>query len=243
MIKKSIALLLTVVSLTATANVKQLTPFTGLVAQGPFHITLTQGNKPTIDFPEYEHFDIAEHHHVLYLVWNDDESRPKKPVDITLTTANLDKLVVAGQASLLAKKVDFPELTLRDDSDGAVKLLGHVGLQHLDVNGSGDVSIAWVHGKELLINGLGSGTISLGGAVDTLYASIGNQQKFHAKYLRVNQLNVKTMNVAEAKVAPVRMLNAFAHDQSAIYYYQSANNQSVVVNRQGKVLSLAATDK
>ncbi len=108
-------------------------------------------------------------------------------------------------------------VSIRDS--GPVTLTGDVGIRELQVTDSGRVAITWVHSKELLVQLTGQQQVFLAGIAGLLITNVKDHAQLKAQYLRANKAFVHTSQSAVADVAVLDSLNAYAVDQSNIYYY------------------------
>ena len=111
-------------------------------------------------------------------------------------------------------------LSLSASGKSSIQLKGQFNLAQIIQNSSRPISITWANSDTIAVNGAGNGPIQLAGVTQQLRASLHNNSRLNAEYLRANKVWVKTSNNASAKVTATDSLRAFAHNNSNIYFYK-----------------------
>ena len=232
--KKTIPLIL----FSTTAVAATPAHFNKIDVSGPFQVTIKQASKNTFKANNPAAVASQVSNGVLTIWPKVNKQGQVTPSKITISLPNLSNLVIAGGASVTTRQVNFPAISVIDESKAPVKLFGHYGLQHLIAANGANIRVGWVDSKHLVVHGVGNSAIDLAGVANTMYASLYNSAQLNAQYLRVKTLNAKTYGTSVAKVTPLNMLNAFAYDRSSIFYYKYPHTTNRVTNIEGHVLQM-----
>ena len=238
MTPKYIPLIALIATTSVIAAPKQAKAFTQLDVSGPFTVTIKQGSHPGFTAQKPSAVASQVLNNVLTLWPTINKNGQATPTKITVTVANLSRLVVSGNTKVQSSKVNFPSIDVIDESSGSVNLLGEYGLKHLTVSGTGPIQIHWLKSKRLSVHAVGTAQIKLAGVANNVYASLYNSAKLNARYLRAKTVNVKTYQNSVATVTPLQLLNAFAFDKSSVFYYKYPKSKNQVTNIEGHVLQL-----
>ncbi len=134
-------------------------------------------------------------------------------------SVGLQQLVLKNIKQARIAGLKSTDLLVSICDSGPVTLKGDVGIRELQVSDSGRVAITWVHSKELLVQLTDTQQVFLAGVAGLLITTVNDQAQLNAKYLRANKAFVRTTQQGLAEVAVLDSLNAYASDQSNIYYY------------------------
>lgn len=132
---------------------------------------------------------------------------------------NLRQLIINRVAQIQLNGLNSPNLELKVSHSGPVKLTGVSGLSHLMLDQTAPVAIAWVNSRQLNLDLSGKEHVFLAGTTDLLISHLSGQSSLDAKYLRAKTAFIETEGTSRAQVTVLDSLNAYARDQSNIYYY------------------------
>lgn len=115
--------------------------------------------------------------------------------------------------------VESTQLLASVRDSGPVAIHGNVGIRELVVTNSDTVAISWVNSQELTLRLRGTQRVYFAGIAQLLNATVLDHARLDAKYLRAQKAFVNTKQHGTAEVTVLDSLNAYAQDQSNIYYY------------------------
>ncbi|PHQ79186.1 MAG: hypothetical protein COB66_07375 [Coxiella sp. (in: Bacteria)] len=173
--------------------------------------------------------------HILYLRQTDGA---KNAADVTLHMNRLDNLSVYGNANITANNIKSNALSINTTSNGNIMLNGMMTLNNLFVAGNGNVSLRWVNGADISIYSKGNSHITIAGNVGKMLAKLSGHSFLNAKYLRTKQTWIKTTNFAQAQILSSATVQAYAHDQSNVYYYKTPQLINRIDRNAGNTLQL-----
>lgn len=144
-----------------------------------------------------------------------------KQVNLNGSHVQLQELVVRHINNVELSGIQAANLNVISDDVGNISLDGIINMQQLTQTGTGTFSAMWVNSSRLNINTSGNAKIYLAGKVDFLNATATQTSQINAQYLRVQKAFVKTEDNSQALIAVLDSMNAFADNNSNIYYYET----------------------
>ena len=116
-------------------------------------------------------------------------------------------------------------MIINNNSPAKVTLHGYINLHKLTQNGNGTLEIYWLKSRGLMNADIISGIVNLAGTAQKVTAQVANDAQLNARYLRADNLLVKTFDNAKANVQALKQFMGDASGSSIIKYY---GNPSVV---------------
>lgn len=171
----------------------------------------------------------------LYIKSGDKQDK-MSGATVEIYTPQLNRIAVAGNATLGSRKFSSHNLQVSARGCGNVNLHGKFNIKKIDQYGNGRINIDWIDSDKLAINGNGNGPIYLGGRVDNLLVKLMHNARLYARYLRAQEAKVFTTDNASAEVLPVENLDAFAVNHSNIFYYKRPEKITIVTKDSANVL-------
>lgn len=209
------------------AQVYRLPPFHTIVARGDINITLRNTQTPQVAImnlaePGRDMVHATVKNDTLYLI---ETPRPtaqrKSPIQVLVDANNIQLIRLYEKSSLYVNNYNTPRFNIYSASSGNILLHSRLNVNHIEQNGSGMISIDWVKTNDIDIFTRGPGLIRLAGSVNSLNVRAIGHGRVDAKYLRTEDALIQTGNYAEVAVRPHLTLNAFAAQNSYIYYYKT----------------------
>ena len=142
----------------------------------------------------------------------------KDPIFITLPFQNIRSFSYKGIGNVVIDELNTPHLDLNLEGNVDMWIKGNIVLGKINFNNDGKLVIHWVNTTNLCINAKKKGSILLAGIANNLTANINDYAILDASYLKTKTAHIHTSNQAEAKINVTKRLNAFAEDNSTIYY-------------------------
>ena len=160
------------------------------------------------------------------------------PLHVTVASNRIKFIELRDKSSAVSKNYTSVPMMLINKSVGVVDLHGMLSMRSIDQCSTGTINIDWVQGPHVKVTSSGSGVVKLAGSVDVLDLTALGNAHVDAKYLRSQNVMVKTTGVSDAAVTPINSLNAFAHDRSNIYYYKRPKHMEPRTFAHGNVLQM-----
>ena len=173
------------------------------------------------------HTDIRDQ--VLYI-------NAKSSVAIKLIVPGLKNITVTDNATLNAKDFITNNLTIIAKNNGTINLEGQFNIDKIYQRGNGRINITWVSSNKLFIDSNSGGPIYLAGIANNIVAKLTHNAQLDVRYLRTQKASVFTTDKAKADILVLDTLEAFAVDNSNIYYYKRPHYLTVVTRNSGNVL-------
>ncbi|OGT05783.1 MAG: hypothetical protein A2103_05110 [Gammaproteobacteria bacterium GWF2_41_13] len=151
---------------------------------------------------------------------------------------DLKAVVDAGQGATTLSGVHGDQMTIQQAGSGSLSVRGYAGVEKIQQEGNGSMEIYWVNGETTTVYLKGAGSIVLAGKTNTLIANLFDQARLDTKFLRVQDVYVRTHESAVAHVNTNNRLFAYAVDQSQINYYMPSSEAYQNTAGNGVVLSV-----
>jgi hypothetical protein len=153
---------------------------------------------------------------------------------ITINAPSLNKITIAGHTRLFAQNYQSNQLNIFAFDDSSAQLRGTYNIEEIVSQTTGTISVAWLESLKTKISA-SSGTVLVAGKTNNLEAALSSSAYLNAKYLRAENVKVLAKSHAHADVWSKQSLNAYAKDQSSIYYFRRPIDLTVVSQNQGNV--------
>jgi len=199
--------------------------FTAIESSGPFSFQIVGGQRQqrvqlTGAVAALGNVQAKVRHQTLYLSYVPARHTPdlgEIGVKIRLRTLSYLNLVEGGNVS--GKKINSPSLVVHMSGNSRVQLQGMMHLKELVDSSSGLASFRWIDSDHLRLEGSGSGRILLAGVVNHFNVRLQDSVQLDGRNLRAKNVYIEGKDTAMAEISPLNHLNAFAEDQSNIYYF------------------------
>lgn len=129
----------------------------------------------------------------------------------------LEKLDIKGDSNVVINNIKTNHLDIDKFGSGTVSIKGHIHLSNIIQSGSNKIRVMWVDSDKLKVTG-DYGQIELAGRCKDLKVLGKKDFNFNGRYLRCKNAWVRTSDYAEVTVNPQRFINAWASDNSKIFY-------------------------
>jgi len=220
------------------AEADYLAPFSTIAITGNANVELTQGATSAIFITgqkQYvENVNATVINHTLYINKN-----TSSPVVIKLQTAYvLNNILVSNNSNLSGKNFASKNLTISASNSANINLNGEFDVANINQTGNGKIEIQWINSDNLKITSHNQGHIYLAGTVDNLTGYLFNSSSLEARYLRAKQATIMTTNYAMATIFAIKTLNAYADNNSGIFYYKRPLEFNKVTKDSGNALLL-----
>lgn len=177
-----------------------VTDFDRVQVDGPYQVTLTTGTsssaRATGSGAALDRLSIDVQGRTLRVrtnasAWGGYPGTPTELATVTLTTRDLQSAVVNGSGALTIDKAKGLKLDV-------------------SLSGSGRASIAAVDSDSLLVNMLGSGSVSLGGKAKALHAQVHGSGNLDAGQLTAGDAQIFADTAGDVKLAVTRAVTVQA---------------------------------
>jgi len=222
----------------ATHPTLSTSTFTAVSINGRMNVMIQSAqNKGDRDLIHYPHQLISAKicGHTLYLRSLNTQKNPS----VTLRLHALNQLTVNGPSAVTGSAVESDGLELYTNSNAVVNLNGTIKVKKISHRGYGRIQLRWVTADQLSITSSG-GLIKLAGTAKNADIKLSNHAQLDAQYLRVRQMMVQTRGHAVAKVLATYSLQAFATQNSQIYFYKTPRHLSRYSRESGNILQLGS---
>lgn len=160
----------------------------------------------------------------------------KSPAVAKLIAPEINRIVVADKIVLNSKHFKTNNLTIIAKDGGAINLDGFFNIDGIYQHSHSGINISWVSSDKLLIDSDSDGSIYLAGIANNMVAKLTHAAQLDAQYLRAKKASIFATDRARAEVLPLNTLEAFAIDNSSIYYYKRPHVLTIVTREHGNVL-------
>lgn len=144
-------------------------------------------------------------------------------IKLSTNRLNLQSLYSNGNKLIIFDNLLSSNLEIETHNSHNVVIQGIVSLKKITSTGAGNLRVYWVDSPYLKIAASGKENINLAGIVKILDAKLSQNTHLYAQQLRAQRGFVKTEKQAQATVNVRNTLNAFAKDNSLIYYSSPIN--------------------
>ena len=125
-----------------------------------------------------------------------------------------------GKGEVKINSVLTPNLNVNIAGRSKVTLSGIAGLSELTYGGNGNLYMLWLNSCHIAIHGHGHAQAFIAGVAGKLDIELSRQAYLDAKYLRAQDIDIKTQETSRADIWARGTLTALASEQSNIYYYR-----------------------
>lgn len=150
----------------------------------------------------------------------------------------LQELVNSGCGPVTITHVLTPRLKVKLAGSSVVNIRGISNLQKLSYSGKGALNMYWLNSCHLDIKGSNQGKAFIAGVAQDTHIQLSNHAYLDARYLRTKKEVVATVNYSRADVFPNQILNAYAQNNSNIYYYHDPLALNKYMRGNGSVLRM-----
>jgi hypothetical protein len=113
---------------------------------------------------------------------------------------------------------------LRIDSTGGITAIaGYANVKTINATQNGHIYLYWVASDGIYINVRDNARVGLAGAARNVDVEVSGNARYEGKYLRTDNIYVKTRGYSHANVFPQQKLFANASDFSSIYFFGTPN--------------------
>jgi hypothetical protein len=119
-----------------------------------------------------------------------------------------------------------------------IRIAGNANLRKINTYDSSRVYLYWVSSNGIYANIHDSSRVGLGGTANNMDAEVSGTARFEGRYLRTNNVYVRTRGYSHANVNPVQKLFANAMDNSSIYFFNSPNVVSRYTTGNGIIIPI-----
>ncbi len=151
---------------------------------------------------------------------------------------NLRTLKLAGRGPVVIRGIKSDDLRIETKSHNRVHLTGEAQLKHIRFSGTGWLSMYWINGPSLYIEGKDDAYLQLAGNVKVLDVKLHERAHFNGQYVRADKTYIKTFDHSRADIHTSKVQNTLASDQSNIYYYKTPKFRNDHVVFSGNILNL-----
>ena len=155
---------------------------------------------------------------------------------IKIAACGLNKITVADNATINAKKFKAKKLTIIAHHNGTINLEGHYGINQIYQRGNGRINISWINSDKLYVDSNSKGPIYLAGVANSITTKLIEHAQLDARYLRAQNASILTTDHAQADILVLNHLWAYAIENSCINYYKRPKKITVVTKESGNVL-------
>ncbi len=231
------------VSDTMVTSTQKLGSFDAMVVSGNIQVTLlpvdqSDSHTLTMAHPSSQSYVISVKKHILTIRQTTPWWISTKPAVVTVDVTALKKLSLFDAVSVSAQSFNTSSLAIDADTSGNIDLDGKVGLNSLLLKGPGGVHVRWVDSPSLHIDSSGDSSIELSGNVGQMHVRLSGHSALQAEYLRADSIAIQAYRFAKAQVMPLTTLNAYAHDNSNIFYYKTPKYFTRFTSQSGNVLQM-----
>jgi hypothetical protein len=129
-------------------------------------------------------------------------------------------------------------LNLTSSGAGITTLVGYANLKKLSAEDSSRVYIYWVNSNGIYVDVHDKAHVGIAGASRNLDVEVDGHAIFQGKYLRADNVYVRTRTYSHANVTPGQKLFASAMDNSSIYFFGAPNVVSRYTLGNGAVIPI-----
>jgi len=156
--------------------------------------------------------------------------------NIAIPASRIKNLTVTDNATVTSKNLKTAGLNIAAHNNGTINLEGQLAINKITQTGNGRINIEWIDSNRLFIDSNSSGPLYLAGTVTHMVAKLTGNADLDARYLRAKKASILTTDHARADIVVLDTLNAFAIDNSSIYYYKRPKNLTPLTKDSGNVL-------
>lgn len=223
----------------ATRPLQKLADFTTVSVRGPIKLLIEpaqtgQGNSLQIVGEQSSPVSVNVSDGSLYL----KAEEAAKMTEAKLVIAQLNHLIVDGNATVISHNLNSTSLSIDADTSGSIDLMGMINLDRILNSGSGNIHVQWVDSPRLRIDIRDKGKVTLAGVAGTVELRLKDQSQFEGQYLRIDDIFVQTRDYSVAKLLVNNSLRGFAYDHSNIYYYKRPAEITEYTSGSGNILQL-----
>jgi ABC-type transporter Mla MlaB component len=200
---------------------------------GPVHVDI---NTPTLRAFSYAGTGIVtgEHLQSKHLdLWIANTGKTMLHGDL-----NLNHLTALSSGFTQVSGIHSHNLSVDLAELARVQLVGIAGLRHLTMHGQGWLSAYWIKSDNLTIEANNSATLQLAGIAKHVDIELRDHAHFNGRYLRGQDVFVKTHDHAQADMMVMKREHALALDQSNIYEYNTPSMDTGFMAEAGSILPM-----
>lgn len=134
--------------------------------------------------------------------------------DLSLRTLHIN-----GSGSNQISGINSPSLRIDMKGHSRTQLAGKFNLTELTMGDKGWLSLYWVKSSFLKLSLKGHAYLQLAGTIDKLDAELFDSAHFNGRYVRVENLFMKTHDQSVAEISAINRQHTLANDMSDIYFY------------------------
>lgn len=151
---------------------------------------------------------------------------------------NLHQLALRGKGSGTIDRVNSHGLDVKMDGQMRVTIKGIADISKLDMSGKTYLNMHWVDSPHLTITARDEACIELAGIATRISARVYDKAQYDGKYLRAQNVFVRTYSHARADIQVVEQQHTFASGQSNIYFHSLPEVATDYMVKVGSVLNM-----